>query len=148
MEDCQKKILLLEQEIENLKEQLTRYRYDHLTGLKMRKDFENDLHRKVLSGEDFYLVIFDVNDLHSVNRTKGYQAGDMLLRVVATSLIETCKTTIYRIGGDEFACMPLDINFEIDSIQHIEYGISKSSKDKTASEMLKEADNMIIKKKK
>ena len=46
-----------------LSKQVKQYRFDSLTGLKMRADFEEDSKTMFNRGEKFYLVIADVNGL-------------------------------------------------------------------------------------
>jgi len=87
---------------EELIEMIKFYRYDSLTGMKLRKDFEIDFSEKFYSGNKFYLIMVDVNNLHKINRTLGYQAGDDLIRRVATMVKFYCMSKSYRYGGDEF----------------------------------------------
>jgi len=90
---------------DELVEMIKFYRYDSLTGMKLRKDFEIDFNQMFYSGENFYLIMFDVNNLHNVNRNLGYQAGDDLIRRVSIMVKFYCMSKSYRIGGDEFMVM-------------------------------------------
>ena len=55
-----------EEEIEALKEKVKIYRFDFLTGLKQRRDFDHDL-RKKFHNHDFFLCYYDVDNLHKTN---------------------------------------------------------------------------------
>ena len=52
-------------------------------------------------------VYIDANGLHELNNERGHEAGDLMLRFVAESLIEQFpKGFLYRVGGDEFVVFP------------------------------------------
>lgn len=83
-------------------------RYDSLTRLYNRHYFD-DMFKHILErasryNEKFNLVVFDLNDLKSVNDEYGHIAGDELLKYFSDS----CKALIRksdilaRYGGDEF----------------------------------------------
>jgi len=84
------------------------YKFDYLTGMKQRHDFEYEtLHKFV--GQEFYLTMYDVTGLHKVNRDRGYDAGDTLIRQVAADIKRTAGLwECYRIGGDEFMAVHFD----------------------------------------
>ena len=82
---------------------------DYLTGLK-KKEF---LKRKLLSLEsevylgelqDFSLIICDLDEFKSINDDFGHSAGDDVLALLGTLLLETIRPTdfAYRYGGEEF----------------------------------------------
>ena len=75
---------------------------DSLTGLANRNRFDEILTSSDAAGA---LLVVDADYLKDVNDTLGHAAGDELLRLVARSLIESAgpKSTVARIGGDEFA---------------------------------------------
>ncbi len=67
-------------------------------------DEVNMLERKISEGmADFFVVVFDVNGLKSVNDNLGHEYGDMLI-IDAASIIKQVFSAenVYRIGGDEF----------------------------------------------
>jgi diguanylate cyclase (GGDEF)-like protein/PAS domain S-box-containing protein len=87
---------------------------DDLTGLYNRRGFrlmaEQELkHAKRINAETMLLSI-DVDDFKSINDTFGHNEGDMVLKMVATTLIESFRETdiITRWGGDEFIVLALD----------------------------------------
>ena len=52
-------------------------------------------------------VYIDANGLHELNNERGHEAGDLMLRFVADSLMEQFpKGSLYRVGGDEFVVFP------------------------------------------
>ncbi len=109
--------LLLER-IQYLKEEVKKYKYDYLTGLRMRKDFDSGMHhlfeRFEFEDKPFVLIIVDIDGLHALNRELGFAAGDELIRNVSESLkqvfIECKSAEIFRIGGDEFGVLLPDFN--------------------------------------
>jgi len=93
------------------------YRFDHLTGLKQRYDFEVETMSK-FKRQKFWLVMTDVTGLHKTNRERGYAAGDQLIKQVANGLIQNDNVwECYRIGGDEFCALFWEepVGFEIDN---------------------------------
>jgi diguanylate cyclase (GGDEF)-like protein len=140
--DCQK----YKDQIKQLQEEINRYRYDHLTGLLQRRDFENDFFHKFTGGCKFYLTLVDINNLHVINRDKGYRYGDMVIRRTATALLRFTKKeggVIYRIGGDEFAVLsttPVNLARIVDITSAIGY-----SKDFESNEdFFKAVDESLI----
>ena len=52
-------------------------------------------------------VYIDANGLHELNNERGHEAGDLMLRFDAESLMEQFpKGSLYRVGGDEFVVFP------------------------------------------
>ena len=97
--------MTLDEEIQYLKEQVKLYRFDWLTGLKQRRDFDYDLRAK-LKDHDFFLVYYDVDNLHKCNREKGFAEGDKLIRQVAGDIQhQAVPHTTYRTSGDELYAM-------------------------------------------
>ena len=91
-----------DEQIEFLREQVKLYRFDYLTGLKQRRDFEHDL-RKKLKVDSFWLCYYDVNNLHKTNREQGFAEGDKLIRQVANDIqYQDIAHLAYRTSGDEF----------------------------------------------
>ena len=56
-------------------------------------------------GNPFSIVMVDLDDFKSVNDTLGHQAGDGLLRDIASGLVAAGRSMdlVFRYGGDEFA---------------------------------------------
>jgi len=84
-------------------ELLNKYRYDSLTGMKLRHDYEEEIQKLLDNDIKFYYVLWDVNNLHKVNRDLGYSAGDKLIKMCSNIIKDTdFLIECYRIGGDEF----------------------------------------------
>ncbi len=102
-------------EIETLKNERDKYKFDHLTDMMGRIDFEEQYQiffNDFIKGEtDFVLGLIDINNLHHINRVGGYEAGDSLIQLVSDELkVVYSDSLLYRIGGDEFAilCKKID----------------------------------------
>lgn len=85
--------------------------YDPLTGLANRQLFRDRLNyvarRSRRSGETAALMFLDLDGFKRINDTLGHDAGDELLRQVATWL-EGCvrvEDSVARLGGDEFVVL-------------------------------------------
>jgi len=84
---------------------------DGLTGLGNHRAFQDELARQLESVHrdqvPLALLLIDVDDLKTVNDTRGHVAGDDLLiavgRISATILRRTDRA--FRVGGDEFAVL-------------------------------------------
>jgi diguanylate cyclase (GGDEF)-like protein len=84
---------------------------DGLTGLGNHRAFQDELIRQLdmatRQGTPLSLLLVDVDDLKSVNDTKGHAGGDRLLmavgRVAETALRRSDRA--FRVGGDEFAIL-------------------------------------------
>jgi diguanylate cyclase (GGDEF)-like protein len=65
---------------------------------------ELELARAARQGSEVSFAMFDVDDFQATNREAGHEAGDDVLRRVASVLSESVRLvdTVGRIGGDEF----------------------------------------------
>jgi GGDEF domain-containing protein len=106
--DLQKENLSLKLKLERAEALINIYRHDTLTGLKMRRDFEVRFTELFESGVEFYLSFADVNGLHNLNREKNFDAGDRLIKSVASKFMNKTNGISYRIGGDEFVALSLE----------------------------------------
>ena len=82
-----------------------RARTDGLTGLLNHSTFEEWLARTVREGNKFSLIMLDLDDFRDVNNSLGHQAGDDLLRRIASGLVRAGgreSDLVFRYGGDEF----------------------------------------------
>lgn len=85
--------------------------HDPLTGLPNRREFEARLQRtigEVHDQEDTHVLCYlDLDQFKIVNDTCGHQAGDELLRQLATELHKGVRLsdTLARLGGDEFGLL-------------------------------------------
>jgi diguanylate cyclase (GGDEF)-like protein len=82
---------------------------DELTGLPNRRQFEHQLRREIEAAErhqtPLSLLLIDLDNFKQVNDTYGHEAGDTVLRGVASALRKRLRRTDTpaRTGGDEFA---------------------------------------------
>jgi len=83
--------------------------HDSLTGLSNRFLFFDRLAQACAQGrrrrERFAVLFIDLDRFKDVNDTLGHETGDLLLKEVATRLLNCVREvdTVARIGGDEFA---------------------------------------------
>lgn len=88
---------------------------DPLTDAKNRLSFEKDLqtyfdHPGIRN--NLRLIYFDLDNLKRINDEHGHSEGDKVLKL-GFSIIEDIfgpYGSCYRIGGDEFACIALDLD--------------------------------------
>jgi diguanylate cyclase (GGDEF)-like protein len=84
---------------------------DRLTGLGNRRRFQQELERMAAragrTGQDFCLVVTDLDSFKEANDRLGHSAGDEILRIVAARLSEASRLTdlVCRYGGDEFVTL-------------------------------------------
>jgi diguanylate cyclase (GGDEF)-like protein len=84
---------------------------DALTGLHNRRLFDEycdkELNRAKRYGQPLAIVLLDLHKLKEVNDRYGHLHGDQILRLAATTLRGTLRTSdfAFRIGGDEFALL-------------------------------------------
>lgn len=83
---------------------------DPLTGVLNARAHEAVLARLLGAGEQFALVLVDVDDLKEVNDLRGHAAGNEHLQRLAAALAGAARRndTVARIGGDEFAVLVAD----------------------------------------
>jgi len=79
--------------------------HDSLTGLPNRRAFDSHVGREIDSGAGFALVLCDMDNLKTLNDTRGHEAGDEALQLLAAALQSQLRRSdeAYRVGGDEFA---------------------------------------------
>lgn len=91
---------------------------DSLTGLRNRREFNVALEREYASAkrknDGMAVLLMDLDGFKQVNDTHGHDAGDKVLRDVATRMTEMMRTndTIARMGGDEFVIICPDMSDE------------------------------------
>jgi diguanylate cyclase (GGDEF)-like protein/PAS domain S-box-containing protein len=95
-----------------LEGELTRQAFhDGLTGLANRALFRDRLDqalaRSVRAGDQLSVLLVDLDGFKGVNDSLGHDAGDSLLRLVASRFDELRRPsdTLARLGGDEFALL-------------------------------------------
>jgi diguanylate cyclase (GGDEF)-like protein len=84
---------------------------DPLTGAHNRRYFDEALRREIHRYHRYErpvsLVLFDVDDLKTINDRGGHAAGDSVLRSIAATAEESVRASdsVVRLGGDEFAVL-------------------------------------------
>lgn len=92
-----------------MEEQVKRMaQYDPLTGLPNRALFSDRLQQAITAANrdkhPLALMFIDLDKFKPVNDSYGHQIGDLLLKDVATRMLDCVREsdTVARIGGDEF----------------------------------------------
>ena len=95
--------------------QLTEYMAstDNLTGAKNRRSYI-DMLRKLEwdPPKTIGFIGVDIDGLNRLNEIFGYDFGDDAVRKAAEVLQKYAENQVYRIGGDEFAAIVLDVDQE------------------------------------
>lgn len=97
--------------------------YDDLTHLPNRHllleriRMANDVSAR--SGKSAAVLFVDLDDFKIINETKGYAAGDALLRMVAQRLSDSASEgdTVARLGSDEFAIVLTTLETGLQEVQ-------------------------------
>lgn len=85
--------------------------HDPLTQLPnralIRERLANALHRSGRSGLSVALLFIDLDGFKAINDTHGHEAGDCVLKSVASRLLEQVRPgdTVARLAGDEFVIL-------------------------------------------
>ncbi|WP_291052802.1 EAL domain-containing protein [Herbiconiux sp.] len=85
--------------------------HDSLTGLPARGLFEQSLHRELAATSPavagLSILYLDIDDFKRTNDTLGHHAGDVVMRHVASVLLEVAgeSDVVARFGGDEFVVL-------------------------------------------
>lgn len=91
---------------------------DFLTGLPNRRTFftmGETLHENAVRHDlKTVVAMMDIDFFKNVNDTWGHNAGDKVLKEVASKLSKRCRNSdiIARVGGEEFAFIGIDMNSE------------------------------------
>ena len=91
---------------------------DDLTGLLNRRawydELEHALSRSRRSGRPVSVVLLDLDRFKQINDTHGHVFGDRLLRTVSACWSDVLRDvdTLGRIGGDEFAVIVEDSDYD------------------------------------
>ena len=119
---CALHLFVVEDEKANQQTELEEVKHrvsiDPLTGVMSKHayiDIEEKIDDRINKGmmEPFALIVFDLNDLKTVNDTQGHNEGDQYI-IKAVDLIKEyfAATPIYRVGGDEFAVILTGEDYE------------------------------------
>lgn len=103
------------------KELLRQAFYDQLTGLANRALFrdrvQHALTRASRERDQVAVMFLDLDNFKGTNDTLGHAAGDDLLSIVASRLLNATRgcDTVARLGGDEFAVLLENVRGEEDA---------------------------------
>jgi len=83
---------------------------DEVTGMPGRRLLLRELDERLASGAPFALVCIDFDGLKSVNESRGYEAGNELIRCVGHAIGALLRPgesvgRLHGRGGDEFVCL-------------------------------------------
>jgi len=100
--------------------------HDSLTGLPNRVLFGQLLNHSIQSAhrnkEQLAVLFIDLDRFKTINDSLGHEAGDRLLKEIASRLKNTLRTVdiISRMGGDEFVIMMEDVSalHQVESLAH------------------------------
>jgi len=103
------RLLLTQQRMLRAKEELRREAaHDSLTGLWNHKSIFEILDRELLraerDGQPVGLIMADVDHFKAINDSRGHAAGDVVLRIIASSISAVVRPydSVGRYGGEEF----------------------------------------------
>ncbi len=101
--------------------------HDGLTGLPSRRALDEAL---VRLGTTYAVAMIDIDRFKSINDRHGHEAGDQVLRMVASRILRIGgRTRAFRYGGDEFAVIfPGRGKREaVPALQHLRRGVASSA---------------------
>jgi diguanylate cyclase (GGDEF)-like protein/PAS domain S-box-containing protein len=107
---------------------------DSLTGLTNRGRFmalaEAELARSIRYGNNYGILLLDIDHFKTVNDEYGHESGDMVLKALASILGKTLREVdiISRIGGEEFAVLlpETEINDVMEVAERLRHAIAET----------------------
>jgi len=109
--------------------------HDPLTGLPNREAFLNLVQKALHQGQGdpeanpVVVVFMDIDRFKVINESLGHQAGDQVLRVIATRLTQAMplNARAARVGGDEFTLMLTNLSNEVagERMDALQYTLSE-----------------------
>ena len=119
LDDIEKEFKEKEKQKKNLKSAEIMARRDELTGVKNNhafKEYVDSLDDMISSDSgdtEFSVVMCDVNDLKTINDTRGHSYGDEAIQAASRLICETFQhSPVFRIGGDEFVSVLTKQDYE------------------------------------
>ena len=104
--------------------------HDALTGLPNRMLFHERLEYALRQARRHTwtpaVLFIDLDDFKVINDTHGHEAGDAVLMTVARCLQGAVRgeDTVCRYGGDEFACLLLNVT-SVDDVMRLASGLAR-----------------------
>ncbi len=114
MDDLQDSFLDMADRKEQAEKKIVRQaQTDSLTGISNRDAFNQILSETLMSNphdQKIGIILLDLDNFKEVNDTRGHEAGDCVLKVVASRLSKHVPSAqlISRLGGDEFIILLRD----------------------------------------
>lgn len=78
-------------------------RFDSLTGTLNRAPWRAEFNAQFEQGQDFSILLFDIDHFKSVNDQHGHSAGDAVLQSITACARALFGERVGRLGGEEFA---------------------------------------------
>lgn len=104
---------------------------DELTGIMNRRGFLRNFDREIDrvnrdKSQGGLLIMIDLDNFKMINDTYGHDAGDMALKVVASTLANDIRTmdVVARMGGDEFVILFANTNRKT-ALERVQFIIKK-----------------------
>lgn len=121
----------------------------------MIAEYENEIHDVIKFNRVFIFIMFDFNNLHTINRDGSYDAGDIYILNTINIMMNKFKIfNFYKIGGDEFVMIGRsdtysEIVSDMKKIKEIEFGsiLIKQTNHQPLNIAIKKVDRMITRKK-
>ena len=129
--------------------------HDKLTSFYNRNKYIEDIQNISASDQKIGIIYLDINGLKDINDTYGHARGDEVITAAAMYMKKVFpEANIYRIGGDEFVVLCLNMNEDLfvshvrelkhiileDDLCKIALGYRWSQHSANISSMIKEAD--------
>jgi diguanylate cyclase (GGDEF)-like protein/PAS domain S-box-containing protein len=91
---------------------------DELTGIPNYRAYREKINQFMYDytrGDDFALVVIDIDHFKKVNDTYGHETGNCVIREIAQMLYENIRQSdfVCRFGGEEFVLLLKDVNEKI-----------------------------------
>ena len=109
LENIEREYREKEEQKRNLQSAELMARRDELTGVKNSnafKEYVDSIDEKIASGTEdiaFGVVMCDINNLKSINDTRGHNSGDEAIQATSRLICKVFQhSPVFRIGGDEF----------------------------------------------
>lgn len=109
--------------------------HDALTGLPNRTLLKDRLSQALLHAKSYNswvtVLFIDLDNFKTINDSLGHNAGDELLKTMATRMVACVNTTdtVVRLGGDEFVILLLDLPKNSDLVSQKLQKLRKSLSD-------------------
>lgn len=83
------------------------FQVDLLTGCSNLVSFSKSLHNNFKNDQfaPSSLIVVDIYQLRDINRLRGFDHGDSILRWIGIAIKDVTDSDVYRISGDNFAVM-------------------------------------------